>query len=96
MVQIFFAWRVHVLVKRWWLTAFICVLAVVVARMDLTITLVLILTRSTVGGVGSGVAATNLPVVDFIKYFWIVTPWLVCSAVCDITITVALTWKLVS
>lgn len=78
MVQLFFAWRVQVLLKKIWLTGIICILAFCVA----------------LGGVGSGVAATNTLVVDFQKYSWIVTPWLICSAVCDVLITLSLIWKL--
>lgn len=80
MVQTFFAWRVKILTQNLWITGLIAFLAFC----------------NLVAGVGSAIINRNFypKFADFQKYSYIVIPWLVFSAVCDVVITVALTWNL--
>lgn len=78
-VQIFFAWRVKVLINNNILVLFIMTMA----------------TIALLGGVGAAIYAHFVPRFDqFSKFQWLVTIWLICTAVCDTTITISLTWHL--
>ncbi|KAI0809041.1 hypothetical protein BC629DRAFT_1590141 [Irpex lacteus] len=78
-VQLFFAWRVKVLTGNWFAVGLIVITAL----------------ASVVGGVGTAIYIHYIPqFVDFQKFQAIVIVWLICAAVCDTTITIALTWHL--
>ncbi|EKM51210.1 uncharacterized protein PHACADRAFT_200032 [Phanerochaete carnosa HHB-10118-sp] len=78
-VQLFYAWRVKVLMKSWWVASLIIVTAVI----------------SCCGGLGVAIAVVWVQhYSDFSKFDQTGAIWLVSTAVCDTTIAVALTWHL--
>ncbi|KAF7793528.1 hypothetical protein EIP86_004642 [Pleurotus ostreatoroseus] len=51
--------------------------------------------ESEVGGIGTAIAIHFVPeFTQFQKFQVVVIVWLICAAVCDATITIALTWHL--
>ncbi|KAI0089826.1 hypothetical protein BDY19DRAFT_941020 [Irpex rosettiformis] len=78
-VQLFFAWRVKALTNNMWMVSIIVVTAM----------------ASIFGGLGTSIAIHMIPRWDeFHKFQVVVIVWLICAAVCDILITVSLTWHL--
>ncbi|KAF7980511.1 hypothetical protein HWV62_38026 [Athelia sp. TMB] len=79
MVQMFFAWRLHILVKR----------------IELTLFLVLLSVSTFCGGVGTGIGFYWIKdFSSFMNLRGIIVTWLLSAAVADIIITVALTYHL--
>ena len=79
MVQLFFAWRIHVVAKTVWLT-----LAIVVCAF-LTLC----------GGLGTGIAVLWVKEYAlFANFQQIATIWLISASVGDISITISLTYHL--
>lgn len=78
-VQLFFAWRVKVLIGNKWLVSFLVITG----------------SLSILAGVGTGIAVIFITrYADFPKFQSGVIIWLVGAAVCDTTITISLTWHL--
>lgn len=78
-VQLFFAWRVKVLTNNWWVVTLITITA----------------STSFFGGVGTAIAIHFVPQFEqFQKFQVVVIIWLIGAAICDSTITLALTWHL--
>ncbi|KAI0804514.1 hypothetical protein BC629DRAFT_1590781 [Irpex lacteus] len=77
--QLFFAWRVAVLTRNKWVTALIVITSI----------------ASMLGGLGVAIAITFVKFYkDFSKFDQVGAVWLVCTAVCDVTIATSLTWYL--
>lgn len=79
MVQLFFAWRLQIISKQWWLTIFIVICTVGTAC----------------GAVGTGIAVLWVEKFTlFLSFESIVIIWEVSGAVADVTIAVAMTYYL--
>lgn len=79
MVQLFFAYRVQVLTRNWWLLSFIIVTAL----------------GSLFGGIGTAIAVSYVPsFTKFREFSVIVIIWLFSASLCDITLTITLTYQL--
>ncbi|KDQ56991.1 hypothetical protein JAAARDRAFT_35590 [Jaapia argillacea MUCL 33604] len=78
-VQMFFAWRVKVLTSNIWAV-------LVIAACSFS---------QLLGGIGTSIACGILPeFIHFQKFQVIVIIWLACSALCDVMITIFMTWHL--
>ncbi|KAI0337231.1 hypothetical protein BDW22DRAFT_1433528 [Trametopsis cervina] len=78
-VQLFFAWRIHKLMKNPFITVFVVLTAL----------------TSIVGGIGTAISIHFTPnFVDFQDFKVVVIVWLIGASVCDLTITTVLTWHL--
>ncbi|KII90547.1 hypothetical protein PLICRDRAFT_537061 [Plicaturopsis crispa FD-325 SS-3] len=76
LVQLFFAWRVKVLNRK---------------RIDIVVLIVVLAMAGALCSVGTSIAISRIPnFTDFQKFKVVVIVWLVCSALCDVIITLAL------
>lgn len=79
MVQLFFAWRLHIIAQQRWLTMFIIVMSF----------------ATVCGGIGTGIAVLWVKsYARFADFQQIAVIWLISAAVGDISITTALTFHL--
>lgn len=79
MVQLFFAWRLQIISKQWWLTAFIAICSV----------------ATVCGAVGTGIAVLWVEKFTLFQTFEpIVIVWEVSGVVADVTIAIAMTYYL--
>ncbi|TFK48692.1 hypothetical protein OE88DRAFT_489007 [Heliocybe sulcata] len=79
LVQFFFAWRIKVLTQSWWLVILVMIAA----------------SGGLLGGLGTAIGVTIVPhFAEFQKFQPIVIVWLISNAICDLIITISLTWHL--
>lgn len=92
MVQFFYAWRILVLTKNWYVVAIVVFASTISGRTSLSPSLYEYgLTSPVVCALGTAIGISFTPhFTDFLKLDVVALPWLISCTVCDVVIALAL------